>query len=113
MEVCILDGNRIERHGLTTDEKGRKLLARLLRKTDEAGYEVCRYGNRLARMLQKETGCEVVALNPGDLRIIWKRRTCGPGKKTDKEDALRIAKYLRDTPEDIPLPGARWPITRG
>jgi hypothetical protein len=54
MEVCILDGERIERHGLTTNEKGRNILASFLRKTDVAGYEVCRYGNRLARMLQKE-----------------------------------------------------------
>jgi hypothetical protein len=60
-----------------------------LRKTDEVGYEVCRYGNRLARMLRKETGCTAVALNPGYLRIIWKRRVFVPGKKTDKEDALK------------------------
>jgi transposase len=100
MEVCVLDGEQIERHGLTTDEKGRRLLARFLRKTDEVGYEVCRYGNRLARMLHKAVGCTVTALNPRDLRIIWKRRTFGPGKKTDKEDALKIAKYLRDTPAE-------------
>ena len=103
MEVCILDGGRIERHGLTTDEKGRGILVRLLRSGDVVGYEVCRFGNRLARLLQKERGCEVISLNPGDLRIIWESR-----KKTDKEDALKIAKYLRDTPEEeqcrIPLP---------
>jgi hypothetical protein len=54
-------------------------------------------------MLEREVGCTVVALNPGDLRIIWKSR-----KKTDKEEALKIGKYLRDTPEEeqcrIPLP---------
>ena len=103
MEVCIPEGDAIERHGLTTDERGRKLLRQLLRKTDVAGYEACRYGNRLARLLQKDAGCTVIALNPGDLRIIRKSR-----KKTDKEDALKIAKYLRDTPEEeqcgIPLP---------
>jgi hypothetical protein len=65
------------------------VLSSLLGKTDAAGYEVCRFGNRLARMLEKEAGCTVTALNPGDLRIIWKRRTFGPGKKTDKEDALK------------------------
>jgi hypothetical protein len=41
-------------------------------------------------MLEKEAGCTVIALNPGDLRIIRKRRACGPGKKTDKEDALKM-----------------------
>ncbi|MDR1447047.1 MAG: hypothetical protein LBI90_09155, partial [Treponema sp.] len=64
MEVCVLDGNKIERHGLTTDKKGQTLLVQLVRKTDVVGYEVCRYGNRLARMLEQETGCTVVSLNP-------------------------------------------------
>jgi hypothetical protein len=40
MEVCIVDGDKIERHGLTTDEKGRSILASLLRKTDVVGYAV-------------------------------------------------------------------------
>jgi transposase len=104
MEVCILEGKKIERHGLKTDEKGRQILRQLLRKDDVVGYEVCSYGNLLARMLEKDVGCQVVPLNAGDLRIIWKSR-----KKTDKEDALKIAKYLRDTPEEdrcvVPLPG--------
>jgi hypothetical protein len=90
MEACVLDGDRIERHGLTTDGKGRNVLVSLLEETDTAGYEVCRFGNRLARMPEKEAGCEVIALNPGDLRIIWKRRACGPAKKTDREDALKM-----------------------
>jgi hypothetical protein len=37
---CILRGKEIKRHGLTTDGKGRRILAQLLRKTDVAGYEV-------------------------------------------------------------------------
>jgi transposase len=96
MEVCIIEeGKGIERHGLTTDWKGQKILGLLLRKTDVVGYEVCGYGNRLARGLEKKVGCEVVGLNPGELRIVWKSR-----KKTDREEALKIAKYLRDTPEE-------------
>jgi transposase len=103
MEVCILEGKKIRWHGLTTDEKGRQTLVQLLRKSDEVGYEVCSYGNRLARTLQNEVGCQVTSLNAGELRIIWKSR-----KKTDREDSLKIAKYLRDTPEEeqceVPLP---------
>jgi transposase len=103
MEVCILDGDKIERHGLTTDERGQKILALLLRQTDVVGYEARGYGNRLARTLQNAVGCALVPLNAGDLRIIWQSR-----KKTDKEDALKLAKYLRDTPEEercvVPLP---------
>jgi transposase len=106
MEVCIVEGKEIERHGLTTDAKGRNILSMLLRKDDVVGYEVCGYGNRLARALGNEVGCAVRALNPGELRIIWQSR-----KKTDKEDALKIAKYLRDTPEEepciVPLPSEK------
>jgi hypothetical protein len=89
MEVCIVEGKKLERHGLRTDEQGRQLLIRLLRKDDVAGYEVSSYGNRLARTLEKDVGCEAVPLNAGELRIIRKSR-----KKTDKEDALKLAKYL-------------------
>jgi hypothetical protein len=39
-----------ERHGLTTDGKGRSIPVSLLRETDAAGYEVCRFGNRLHAM---------------------------------------------------------------
>jgi hypothetical protein len=46
--------------------------------------------HRLARMPEKEAGCEAIALNPGDLRIIWKRRAYGTAKKTDREDALKM-----------------------
>jgi transposase len=103
MEVCILEGTKIERHGLRTDEKGRQILMLLLRETDVVGYEVSSFGNRLARAMEKEIGCQVVPLNAGELWIIWKSR-----KKTDKEDALKIGKYLRDTPEEewcvVPLP---------
>jgi transposase len=103
MEVCILEGKKIGRHGLTTDKKGLRILIRLLRKTDEVGYEACSYGSRMARIMQNEVGCKVTPLNAGELQIIWKSR-----KKTDREDALKIAKYLRDTPEEeqcvVPLP---------
>jgi hypothetical protein len=53
MEVCIMEGKEIERHGLTTDEKGRRILTGLLRKSDVAGYEVSTYGNLLAQEIGK------------------------------------------------------------
>jgi hypothetical protein len=103
MKVRILGRIKIEWHGLTTDRKGRQILTRMLRKSDVAGYEANSFGNRLARALEKEAGCQVVPLNAEELRIIWKSQ-----KKTDKEDALNIAKYLQDTPEEgqcvVPLP---------
>jgi hypothetical protein len=87
-----------------------------LRKSDVGGYEVCQYGNMPAQPLEEEAGCRVLPLNPGDLRILRRWR-----KKTDREDALKIAKSLRngakivlpnssDTPEEEPC---RVPPLRG
>jgi hypothetical protein len=67
-------GGKTGRHGLTTDEKGRKIPAPLSRKADTADCEACRYGNRLERTLRKEAGRTATALNAGDLRIIRKSR---------------------------------------
>jgi transposase len=104
MQVCTVNGENsgIERRDLKTDEKGRRQLCSFLRKEDLVAMEVCGYANMLARILMKQVGCEVRLLNPGALAMIWKSR-----KKTDKEDALKIGKYLRDTPEaervEVPL----------
>ncbi|MDR2304296.1 MAG: hypothetical protein LBE10_06885 [Treponema sp.] len=54
MEVCIVEGAKIERYGLRTDEKGKKNLTLLVRESDVAGYEVGGRGNRLARALQPD-----------------------------------------------------------
>jgi hypothetical protein len=95
MQVCIVEGGKIEWHGLRTDVKGQRILVQLLRKSDVARYEVSSSGDRMTRALEKDVGCPVVALNAGEMRIIWQSR-----KQTDKEDALNIAKYLRGTPEE-------------
>jgi transposase len=96
MQVCAVneENSGVKRRGLKTDEKGRQMLCSFLRKEDVVAMEVCGYANTLARILTKQVGCEVHLLNPGGLAMVWKSR-----KKTDKEDALKIAKYLRDTPE--------------
>jgi transposase len=96
MEVCAVDEEgKIERRSLKTDAKGQQTLCAFLRKGDEVGMEVCAYANRLTRTIKKQVGCEVRLLNPGGLAMVWKSR-----KKTDREDALKIGKYLRDTPEE-------------
>ncbi|GHV95202.1 IS110 family transposase [Spirochaetia bacterium] len=97
MQVCAVqeESAAIERRGLKTDETGRQKLCSFLRKEDVVGMEVCGYANTLARILLKQVGCEVHLFNPGGLVMVWKSR-----KKTDKEDALKIAKYLRDTPAE-------------
>jgi transposase len=97
MQVCAVgtESAAIERRGLLTDEKGRRMLCAFLRKEDIVGMEVCGYAYKLARILKKQVGCEVRLFNPGGLALVWKSR-----KKTDKEDALKIAKYIRDTPTE-------------
>jgi transposase len=103
MEVCILDGKGIERHSYKTDEIGRGKLRRILRGSDVVGMETCCCSTMLTREVVKEVGSQVYNLNAGALRIIWESR-----KKTDKEDSLKIAKYVRDTAEEemvlVPLP---------
>jgi transposase len=102
MEVCVVqDGTSgVERaSGMKTDGKGRERLARRLRKSDVVGMEACAYAFLLARYLQREAGCTVYILNPGKLRMIWQST-----KKTDKEDALKIAKFIQRYPaEELPL----------
>ena len=102
MEVCIAqDGlavlNRVS--GMKTDGKGRERLAGLLRNSDVVGMEACAYAFVLARYLLAKVGCVVYILNPGKLRMIWQST-----KKTDKEDALKIAKFIQRYPEEeLPL----------
>jgi transposase len=100
MEVCVVsDGAAIERHGLKTDAEGRRRLCRLLRKGDTVGLEVCAYATGLVRQLNREVGCKVLMLNPGQLQVIWKS-----AKKTDKEDALKLAKLVQRNPEaELPV----------
>jgi transposase len=96
MEVCIVsDGAPIERHGFKTDAEGRERLCGLLRKTDTVAFEVCAYATGLARQLIWAVGCKVLMLNPGQLQVIWKS-----AKKTDREDALKLAKMVQRYPEE-------------
>jgi transposase len=94
MEVCILEEGRIVRHGFKTDAEGRRRLIKLLGKSDTVAMELCCCALKLTREIEKAVGCKVYDLNAGELKIIWQSR-----KKTDREDALKIAKYVRDTPE--------------
>lgn len=49
----------------------------------------------LAKLIQKQVGCKVHVLNAGKLHIIFESL-----RKTDKEDALRIAKFIQRIPEE-------------
>lgn len=97
MEVCIVTEGveKIERHGLKTDTKGRETLCRLLRKSDKIAVEVCGFANSLVRQINREVGCRVYILNPGKLQMIWRST-----KKTDKEDSLKLARFIQRNPEE-------------
>jgi transposase len=101
MEVCILcEGQEAQRYSsVSTSERGRKRLAGMLRKEDTVGMEACAYAFLLARYLRQEVGCTVYILNPGKLAMIWKST-----RKTDKEDARKIASFIQRYPyEELPL----------
>lgn len=101
MEICILcDGMDSQRFsGVKTDDIGRARLAALLNKTDIVAMEACSIAFLLARFLKQSVGCTVYILNPGKLQMIWKST-----RKTDKEDARKIASFIMRNPEEeLPL----------
>jgi transposase len=80
-------------NGVTTLEGRLKLYARL-RKTDRVGIEVCALAMKMAKEMEERVGCDVVVLNAGKLAVIYASM-----KKTDKEDALKIARLIRRIPK--------------
>jgi len=66
-----------------------------LRKDDVVALETGNSSFVLAKLIKKQVGCTVYVLNAGKLHIIFKSL-----KKTDKEDALRIAKFIQRIPEE-------------
>jgi transposase len=57
--------------------------------------EACGAAFPLVRFLIKEVGCEVVVLNPGVLAMIW-----ASTRKTDAEDAYKLAQFIQRHPYD-------------
>jgi transposase len=101
VEVCIrCEGELPQRmSGIRTDEQGRERLASLLRSDDVVGMEACSIAFLLGRYLRNTVGCTVYILNPGKLQLIWKST-----RKTDKEDAAKIASFIMRNPEEeLPL----------
>ena len=81
-----------------TNPEGRKELYRRLRPEDRIAIEACNLAFIMNKECKKLTGTEFYILNPGKLYQIYMT-----DKKTDKEDALKLAKEIRDKPEaDLP-----------
>jgi transposase len=82
-----------------TDAKGREHLAKMLVKTDVVGIEAGEPGFTIAREIIERVGAKVLVLNPGRLAMIYKSL-----KKTDAEDALKLARLVMRFPEcELPV----------
>jgi transposase len=87
-----------------TDSGGRAKLYGKLKKGDKVAMEAGNPAFVMAYEIIARVGCDVAVLNPGKLALIY-----GSMKKTDKEDALKLARIIEQFREDqlplVPLPG--------
>jgi transposase len=102
MEVRIIDGHsKVLAWNGKTDGKGRTRLAELVRPNDLVGIEAGILGFAIAKDLRR-FGTEVLILNPGMLAVIY-----ATTKKTDAEDALKLARLVqRFSPDELPVVNA-------
>jgi len=77
----------------------RKRFYKQLLPTDRIGIEACALAFIMAREIESETGAKVFVLNPGRLHMIFRSQ-----RKTDKEDALKIARFIQSNhPDSLPI----------
>lgn len=95
-EMCLIDPNgKVTRTGGKTDFSGIENLCKKLKKDDVVAIEACSLAFRIERAIRFKVGCRVIILNPGRLAIIFMST-----RKTDKEDSMKLAKYLRSHEEN-------------
>ena len=83
----------------TTSAEGRLKLYKKLQPTDKIALEAGTLAFIMAKELEAAVGCKVYVLNPYRLSVIYKSM-----KKTDKEDALKLAHIIEDFQEErLPL----------
>ena len=87
----------------TTGAAGRQALYGKLRPTDKVALEAGNMAFVMAKEIGATVGCTVYVLNPSGLAVIYRSM-----KKTDKEDALKLAHILEDCREErlptVPVP---------
>ncbi len=98
LEVVRLNGRgTIERIKTKTNHEGESSLYRWLKTGDTVVMEAGNQAFRIAKRI-RELGNEAIVLNPGDVATIYASL-----KKTDKEDALKLAKLVERHPrEELP-----------
>jgi transposase len=102
--ACAIDdaGGEVRWNG-KTDEEGRERLAARLRAGDIVAMETGSTTFAIARRIAQLEGVQVVVLNPAKLAVIYASM-----KKTDKEDALKLARLVQTMPLDY-LPAVSVP----
>ena len=96
MEVRILQDKMpiIKWHG-KTDKVGRNRLYKKLNKNDCIALEACSMAFVMTKEIENTVGAKVIVLNPRELAIIYMSL-----KKTDSEDALKLARLIQRIPEE-------------
>jgi transposase len=102
MEVAFISerkGTKLIQKSYATTPEGKQQLANKLTSQDKIALETGNHAFVLATFLSVQVGCTVYVLNAGKLHIIFESH-----RKTDKEDAVRLAKFIQRTPEEeLPL----------
>ena len=105
MEVRIIDSTNtvVKKWNGKTDPAGRNRLYRQLKAGDFVALEACSLAFFMAREIIDQTEAEPIVLNPGKLSIIYRSL-----KKTDSEDAMKLARLIQRIPQEelpvVPLP---------
>jgi len=106
-EVAIVGkGGKVVMSNGKTFDAGRQSLYKKLRRSDIVGLEAGNMAFIMAKEIQAAVGCKVHVLNPSHLPLIY-----GSMKKTDKEDALKLARIVEYFPEErlplVPIPSEK------
>lgn len=111
LEAVRVTGEKVERFSTHTDEQGLRSLEKWLKAEETVVLEAGSQAFRIARRLAKNVGSAMIVLNPGDVAIIYESL-----KKTDKEDALKLARLAQRHPrEELPtveIPTEKQEATR-
>ena len=95
-DMCLVEPKgKITRTNGKTDFKGIDKLCEKLGADDLVAIEACNLAMRIERRIRQTVGCKVYILNPGKLAVIYMST-----RKTHKEDALKLAKLLKNHDED-------------
>jgi transposase len=103
-EVAIVGANgKVTMSNGRTNVEGRQKLYSKLTSSDKVALEAGNLSFIMAKELEAAVGCQIRILNPSHLALIY-----GSMKKTDKEDALKLAHILEDYKDErlplVPIP---------